>query len=34
MAVYITLFSATLSELEERFPNVGDPLQSRGGSHG
>jgi hypothetical protein len=28
MAVYITLFSATLSELEERFPNVGDPLQS------
>jgi len=26
MATYTTLFSATLNELEERFPNVGDPL--------
>ena len=26
MAVYTTLFSATHAELEERFPNVGDPL--------
>ena len=26
MAVYITLFSATRFELEERFPNVADPL--------
>ncbi len=28
MAIYTTLFSATLSELEERFPNVANPLDA------
>src|SRR5690242_8476949 len=28
MAVYTTLFSATLEELEDRFPNVADPLST------
>jgi hypothetical protein len=26
MAIFTTLFAATLAELEDRFPNVGDPL--------
>src|SRR5262245_49287025 len=26
MAVYTSLFSATMAELERRFPNVADPL--------